>query len=181
MRGLVWRHKHEKHILSNTVTSVAISTVSSSNDFPLFEPPYWPSGKDIRLEQQTWIHFPLAPWLFCLVVPVATQPDSRCCRVNTGTGQPNVSILWLGEIENLVCNFCLSVAALTLVWADPSRRYISMLLGLLTTQQPTTTLTCCRPAIWAFADTDCSVPPTIPWWDHPGWSGDSCPSREVLL
>ena len=40
-----------------------------------------------------------------------------------------VSVYRLGEIESLVCNFCLSVAAHTLVWADPSLRYTSMLLG----------------------------------------------------
>ena len=46
----------------------------------------------------------------------------------TGTGQPSVSILWLGEVESLVCNFYLSVAAHKIVWADPSLRCTSMLL-----------------------------------------------------
>ena len=32
-------------------------------------------------------------------------------RVTTGTGWPDVIILWLGELESLICNFCLSVAA----------------------------------------------------------------------
>ena len=45
------------------------------------------------------------------------------------TGQPGVSILWLGEIEHLVCNFYLTVAARKLVWADPSLKYTRMLLG----------------------------------------------------
>ena len=40
-------------------------------------------------------------------------------RVNAGTGRPVVSILWLGEMESLVCNFYLSVAARQIVWADP--------------------------------------------------------------
>ena len=61
--------------------------------------------------------------------PVATLPDAWCYRVSAGTGQPGVSILWLGEVESLICNFCLSVAARKIVWADLSLRYTSMLLG----------------------------------------------------
>ena len=41
----------------------------------------------------------------------------------------HVSILWLGEMENLICNFYLSVAAHKIVWADLSLRYTRMLLG----------------------------------------------------
>ena len=61
--------------------------------------------------------------------PVATLPGAWRYRVSTGTGRPCVSILWLGEVEGLICNFYLSVAARKLVWADPSLRYTSMLLG----------------------------------------------------
>ena len=61
--------------------------------------------------------------------PVATLPGAWRYRVSAGTGRPGVSILWLGEAESVVCNFCLSVAARKLVWADPSLRYTSMLLG----------------------------------------------------
>ena len=43
--------------------------------------------------------------------PVATLPGVWCYRVSTGTGRPGVSVLWLGEVERLICNFCLSVAA----------------------------------------------------------------------
>ena len=50
-------------------------------------------------------------------------------RVSAGTGRPGVSILWLGEVERLICNFYLSVAARKIVWADPSLRYTSLLLG----------------------------------------------------
>ena len=32
-------------------------------------------------------------------------------RVSTGTGRPGVSILWLGEVESLICSFYLNVAA----------------------------------------------------------------------
>ena len=45
---------------------------------------------------------------------VATLPGAWQYRVNTGTGWPSVSVLWLGEIESLICNFCLIVAALQL-------------------------------------------------------------------
>ena len=61
--------------------------------------------------------------------PVATLPGAWRYRVSAGTGRPGVSILWLGEVESLICNFYLSVAARKIVWADPSLRYTSMLLG----------------------------------------------------
>ena len=38
-------------------------------------------------------------------------PGAWCYRVSAGTGWPSVSILWLGEMESLVCNFLLSVVA----------------------------------------------------------------------
>ena len=55
--------------------------------------------------------------------PVATLPGAWRYRVSAGTGRPSVSILWLDEMESLICNFCLSVAARKIVWADPSLRY----------------------------------------------------------
>ena len=70
--------------------------------------------------------------------PVATLPGAWRYRVSTGTGRPRVStgsgrpgvsILWLGEVESWICNFYLSVAARKIVWADPSLRYTSLLLG----------------------------------------------------
>ena len=50
--------------------------------------------------------------------PVATLPGAWRYRVSAGTGQPGVSILWLGEVESLICNVYLSVAARKIVWAD---------------------------------------------------------------
>ena len=47
--------------------------------------------------------------------PVATLPDTWRYRVSAGTGWPGVSILGLGEMESLVCNFYLSVAARNIV------------------------------------------------------------------
>ena len=67
--------------------------------------------------------------------PVATLPGAWHYRVSTGTGRPGVSILWLGEVERLICNFCLSVAARIIVWADPSVRYTSLFAGTLSSQQ----------------------------------------------
>ena len=61
--------------------------------------------------------------------PVATLPSAWCYRVSAGTGWPGVSILWLDEMESLICNFYLSVAARKIVRADPSLRYSGMLLG----------------------------------------------------
>ena len=55
--------------------------------------------------------------------PVATLPGAWHYRVSTGAGRPGVSTLWLGEVERLICNFYLSVAARKIVWADPSLRY----------------------------------------------------------
>ena len=60
---------------------------------------------------------------------MATLPGAWQYRVSAETGLPGVSILWLGEVESLVCNFYLSVAACKIVWADLSLRYTSMLLG----------------------------------------------------
>ena len=55
--------------------------------------------------------------------PVAVLPGAWRYTVSTGTGWPSVSILWLGEVESLICNFCLSVAERKIVWADLSLRY----------------------------------------------------------
>ena len=56
-------------------------------------------------------------------------PGAWRYRVSAGTGWPDVSILWLGEMESLICSFYLNVAGRKIVWADPSLRYTRMLLG----------------------------------------------------
>ena len=61
--------------------------------------------------------------------PVATLSGTWRNRVSTGTGRPGVSILWLDEVERLICIFYLCVAARKFVFADPSLRYTSMLVG----------------------------------------------------
>ena len=60
--------------------------------------------------------------------PVATLPGAWHYRVSAGIGQPGASILWLDEVESLICNFYLSVAAYKIVRADPSLKYTSMSL-----------------------------------------------------
>ena len=47
--------------------------------------------------------------------PVATLPGAWRYRVSAGTGRAGVSILLLGEMESLVCNFYLRVAARKIV------------------------------------------------------------------
>ena len=70
--------------------------------------------------------------------PVATLQGAWHCRVSAGTGQPSVSILWQGEVESLICNFYLSVAAHKIVSADLSLRYTSIFLDAKqATNQPT--------------------------------------------
>ena len=71
---------------------------------------------------------------------VATLQGTWRYKVSAGTGCPGVSILWLGEIESLICNLHLSVATRTCVWADPSQRYTNMLLGREATDQLTNML-----------------------------------------
>ena len=63
-----------------------------------------------------------------LGAPVVILPGAWHYRVSTGTGQPGVSILWLGEVESWICNFYLSVTARIIVWAYLSLRYTIMLL-----------------------------------------------------
>ena len=47
--------------------------------------------------------------------PVTALPGAWHYRVSAGTGWPGVNILWLGEVERLICNFYLSVAARKIV------------------------------------------------------------------
>ena len=100
--------------------------------------PRWPSGYGVRLESgRSRVRIPLATGFsgsshtsdLKIGTPVATLPGAWHYRVSAGTGRPGVSILWLGEVESLICNFYLSVAARKFVWADPSLRYTIMLLG----------------------------------------------------
>ena len=61
--------------------------------------------------------------------PVATLPGAWQFGVSTGTGGPSISILWMGEIANLICNLHLNVAAHTIVLVDTFLKYASMFLG----------------------------------------------------
>ena len=61
--------------------------------------------------------------------PVATLPGVWRYRVSVGTSWPGVSILLLGEMESLICNFYLRLAARKIAFTDPCLRYTRMLLG----------------------------------------------------
>ena len=55
-----------------------------------------------------------------LIIIIITLQGIWRNGVSAGTGLSGVGTPWLGEIENLISNFCLSVAAP--VWAEPSLR-----------------------------------------------------------
>ena len=65
---------------------------------------------------------------------MATLPGAWRYRASAGTGRPDLSIVWLGDMESLICYFCLSVAARKIVWEDPSLRYTRMFWDV---KQPT--------------------------------------------
>ena len=83
----------------------------------------WPSGYGVRLEigrsrfDSGWCCGDFSGLSHTndlkFDIPLATLPGGWCYRVSAGTGWPGpgVSILWLGEIESLIYNFWLSVAA----------------------------------------------------------------------
>ena len=50
---------------------------------------------------------------------MATLPGAWHYRVSAGTGRPGVSVLWLGEMESLICNLYLSRAAHKIVQICP--------------------------------------------------------------
>ena len=109
-------------------------------------PPRWPSGKASASRAEGPGFESRCAGIFSgsshtcdlnLGTPVATLPGSWRYRVSAGTGGPGVSILWVGEMESLICSFYLSVAAGKIVWADPSLRYTRMLLGRWASNQPT--------------------------------------------
>ena len=90
-----------------------------------FTPPRWPSGKasasrveDPGFESRMRRDFFSGSSHTSdskIGTPVDTLPGAWCYRVSPGTGRPGVSILGLGEIESLICNFYLSVAARKIV------------------------------------------------------------------
>ena len=74
-------------------------------------------AEDPAFESRVWRDFSGSTHTsaFKIDIPVATLPGAWCYRVSTGTGRPGVSILRLGEVESLICNFYLSVAARKIV------------------------------------------------------------------
>ena len=106
--------------------------------FPPPSPPRWPSGKRPPRERKIPGSNPACAGIFSgsshtsdlkIGTPLATLPGAWRYRDSAGTGWSGVSIMWVGKLESWICNFCLSAAARKIVWADPSLRYTSMLLG----------------------------------------------------
>ena len=101
-------HHRHYHYFSKPLGSSAASSVS------------W--GRRPPWEQHSWVRFALSAGGLFLVSShtsdlscgssVAALPGTWHYRISAGTGWPCVSILWLGEIESLIC---LSVAANTIV------------------------------------------------------------------
>ena len=121
---IINHHKHLSCFMQfyNTVTAPVLA-FPYSRDLGL---PCWPSGKasasraeDPRFESRLRRDFSRSSHTSDLKTgtPMATLPGAWRYRVSAGTGQPGVSILWLGEMESLICNFYLSVAAHKIVWA----------------------------------------------------------------
>ena len=115
-----------------------VSQPKRTDAVPRRRPPRRPSGKASTWRAEDPGSNPACDGIFSgsshtsdskIGTSVATLPGAWRYRVSTGTGRPGVSILWLGEVESLICSFYLSVAARIIVWADPSLRYTSMLLG----------------------------------------------------
>ena len=57
-------------------------------------------------------------------IPVASRPGICCFRVSAGTDWSGVSVLWLCEIESLICSFYLNVAARTIEQNRPLYNYV---------------------------------------------------------
>ena len=102
-------------------------------------------------------------------IPVATLPGVWHYRVSFGTGQPSVSILWLGEVESLICNFYLSVAARKIEHIRPW----DTLACCWDVKQPTNPTACC----WddkQSRNNNCPPPPSplnfLPCVYHPHWT-----------
>ena len=73
-------------------------------------------------------------WLKKVGTPVTSLPGAWHYRVSAGTGQPGVSILWLGEIESLICSFSVWSAASISVW-----QHVKLSVQI----RPWDTLACC--------------------------------------
>ena len=76
-------------------------------------PPCWPSGKGVRPESgRSWVQilrvtefFRVKSYQWLKKWHSSGYPASWRYRFSTATGRPSVTILWLGEVESLICNF----------------------------------------------------------------------------
>ena len=105
---------------------------------------------------------------------MATLPGAWCYRVHTGTGWPGVSILWLGEMKSLICNFNLGVAARKIVWADLSSRYMNMPWKILKVE----TKIC---AIWGILEANLKKSSTLKFIMNISFVPSVCIYRSIIL
>ena len=106
------------YMFTHCLAGLVVETSASRAEDQGFKSHLWRDFS--RVESYQWIK----NWH-----PSGSLPGAWRYRVSAGTGWPGVCIQWLGEVESWSCNFYLSVAACKNVWADPSLRYTSMLLG----------------------------------------------------
>ena len=91
--------------LSNRLVSLAVKASASRAEDPGFESRL---RRDFSGVESNYSDLNIG-------TPVATLPGPWRYRVSAGTGWSGVSILRLGEMESLISNFCLSVAARKIV------------------------------------------------------------------
>ena len=97
-------------------------------------PPAHLAGPVVKASaSRAWVRIPLAPRFFRgRVTPVTSKLALQWLPCQApgvlGSVLGLVGPVSLGEVESLICNFYLSVAARKIVCADPSLRYTSMLL-----------------------------------------------------
>ena len=104
------------------------------------EPPWWPIGMASAIRAWNTRIEPRFPWLSLssdlkIGTLAVTLPGACCNIVSRRNGWFGVSILWLGEIANLIFNFSLGVGKFTIVWTDPLLRYTIHVAGMLNNQE----------------------------------------------
>ena len=96
----LWISEFEEH-----EAAMSVSHVSPS--FPYNDRLVGLMVKASASRAEIWGSNPACARIFPGQAPVATLPGAWHCRVNTGTGWPGVSILWLGEVASLTFRFSL--------------------------------------------------------------------------
>ena len=121
-----------KTIISKAITGV--QSIRSAEDWHFFPCTTGLVVKvSVHLEsKRSGVSFQLTPWVCpgCDILVTQNWQSSSYPTTHLALqGQPSVSILWLVKVKSLICNLQLIMVAHELVWADPSLRYTSKLLG----------------------------------------------------